>query len=285
MIDPNKDNGVSWLINIFKSILQWITNFYNKNKNIFRKIYDPKDWIGKYKKEKKSINVFKLIFYDFFLIVILIMAMDSIDLFYFRGKILHTLWNFRVFRHFFVDKDGKFIWLGATSIITVITLGVNAWDNRRKFKADLVSKSRIEWMNTVRPYISDYYENFNQYVYEYMLFMNSIPGSDERAERNEALTKRMHKIKKAYYNIKLYVPNSKSNKKLLKNIELTWYELGYIGPYFEYGFNFRKIIRNEQMQTNYSKIVIEYVSNLSKEGIEEASKYFKEEWEKAKRGE
>ncbi|TLQ04211.1 hypothetical protein FEZ51_06315 [Pediococcus stilesii] len=189
-----------------------------------------------------------------------------------------------LYRYLFQDANGKFVWTGLTAIVAIITLAINAWDNRRKFKADLVSKSRIEWMNTVRPYISDYYENFNQYVYEYMLFMNSIPGSAERTERNEALTKRMHKIKKAYYNIKLYVPNSKSNKKLLKNIELTWYELGYIGPYFEYGFDFGKIRRNEQMQQSYSKVVIEYVSSLSKKGIEEASKYFKDEWEHAKNG-
>jgi hypothetical protein len=33
-----------------------------------------------------------------------------------------------------------------TAIIAIITLAINAWDNRRKFKADLISKSRLEWL-------------------------------------------------------------------------------------------------------------------------------------------
>lgn len=185
MIDPNKDNGVRWLISSFKSILQWFTDFYSKNKNIFRKIYDPKDWIGKYKKEKKSINVFKLIFYNFFLIVILIMAIDSIDLFYFRGKILHTLWNLRVFRHFFVDKNGKFIWLGATSIITVITLGVNAWDNRRKFKADLISKSRIAWIENVREKVAQLNTKLSEINYLVSLYEISSKRVEKVTSRKE----------------------------------------------------------------------------------------------------
>ncbi len=189
-----------------------------------------------------------------------------------------------LYRYLFQDSNGKFAWTGFTAIIAIITLAINAWDNRRKFRADLVSKSRIEWMNTVRPYISEYYENFNKYIFEYAQFMDAENGSEEKKKCNDVLSARMHKIKKSYYNIKLYVPRGESNKKLLKNINLTWDELSYVGPYFEHGFRVGKIRRKEIVQQNYSKIVIKYVSDLSKDGIEDASIYFKNEWEKAKKG-
>lgn len=279
MIDPNKDNGVSWLISVFKSILQWITNFYSKNKNIFRKIYDPKDWIGKYKKEKKSINVFKLIFYDFFLIVILIMAVDSIDLFYFRGKILHTLWNFRIFKHFFVDKDGKFIWLGATSIITVITLGINAWDNRRKFRADLISKSRITWMADTKRILSEYYQVFSEYAYVYSKFATEkMP--EESNKLNSQMTELMGKTRRIYYEILLNIPDNESNEPLLKYVKLTFGELGNIGKYYEYGQS-----KSFELESHYYTVVDEYISNLINAGVKESSVYFKKEWERAKKGE
>lgn len=279
MIDPNKDNGVRWLISSFKSILQWFTDFYSKNKNIFRKIYDPKDWIGKYKKEKKSINVFKLIFYNFFLIVILIMAIDSIDLFYFRGKILHILWNLRVFRHFFVDKDGKFIWLGATSIITVITLGVNAWDNRRKFRADLISKSRIKWIADTKQIISEYYQVFSEYIYVYhKFFMEKRPEESEKL--NNKLTGLMGKIRQKYYEISLSIPDNESNEPLLRNVKLTFGELNNIGKYYEYGRNQLFEARNP-----YYTVVDNYISNLINTGVRDSSIYFKKEWERAKKGE
>ena len=55
-----------------------------------------------------------------------------------------------LFNFFFISSDGKFNWIGITSVLEIITLSFNAWDRRRQFKADLVSKSRITWIQNVR---------------------------------------------------------------------------------------------------------------------------------------
>ena len=75
----------------------------------------------------------------------------------------HLVWNSRLFSHLFVDKDGNFIWLGITSILAIVTLTFNAWDRRRQFKADLISKSRIKWIESVRVTVTELLYCYNQY--------------------------------------------------------------------------------------------------------------------------
>lgn len=71
--------------------------------------------------------------------------------------------------YLFDSPDHKFQWIGATSIIAIITLEVNAWDNRRKFKADLISKSRIAWIENVGRTTAEF-----QNAVENMYYWNSL---------------------------------------------------------------------------------------------------------------
>jgi len=70
-----------------------------------------------------------------------------------------NIWHNPIFSTFFVDKDGKFLWIGITSVLAIATLTFNAWDRRRQFNADLKSKSRIKWIENVRVAYSELVDN------------------------------------------------------------------------------------------------------------------------------
>ncbi|MFT8669474.1 MAG: hypothetical protein ABF778_06995 [Liquorilactobacillus hordei] len=184
------------------------------------------------------------------------------------------------FKFVFLNRQGDFQWVGLTALIAVISLTVTAWDNRRKFKADLISKSRIDWMKTVRNLLACYVTDVQKYMYMYYLF--SVDKKTDKKTINDKLTEKMDDIKKDYYELKLFIPKNKSNQKVLRNIDLIWDELSYIGDYYDYGIPkgyFRDI------KSHYVKMVDNYMSDLFDKTIEDGSKYFKEEWEKAKSGE
>lgn len=188
----------------------------------------------------------------------------------------------RVFSFLFVTDKNKMNWIGLTGIIAIAGLIYNLYDGRRRFRGDIISKSRIDWMKNVRPLIANYVTDISNYMYFYYLHANS-KNPDRKQKLNEILTERMRLIRIEYYQINLYIPKNKSNKLILDNIYLLYGELDYIGPYYDYGLkNFK--IGNEK-RTNYEVVVDEYISDLINKTVRDSSEYFKVEWEKAKRGE
>ncbi|ARW24291.1 hypothetical protein PEAC54167_02570 [Pediococcus acidilactici] len=184
-----------------------------------------------------------------------------------------------LYQYLFQDSNEKFAWTGFTAIIAIITLAINAWDNRRKFRADLISKSRITWMADIKRILSEYYQVFSEYVYVYSKFATE-KRPEEKEKLNNQMTELMAKTRRIYYEILLNVPDNESNEPLLKYVKLIFGELNYIGAYYEYGQS-----QSFGLKSSYYTVVDKYISNLINTGVKDSSVYFKKEWERAKKGE
>lgn len=181
---------------------------------------------------------------------------------------------------FFTNK-GYFNWIAITGIIAIGTFIWTIWFNNKKYRADLISKTRIDWMNQVRPLYAQYIAAVPHYMF---LYNKAMVGHDERAI--EVLTEQMDEIKRLYYELNLYIPDNDSNKIILDDINLLWYELSYVSDYYDYGIRknlFASRINNYR-STSYESGVDKYVSGLINRSSTDGSKYFKNEWEKIKKG-
>lgn len=228
-------------------------------------------------KKSEKVRVFLLVILIVALTVIgSLVAIEQSDLNMYGYKV----WHLRFFNHFFVDNDNKFNWIGITSVLAVISLTFTAWDSRRKMKIDLISKSRITWMEQVRPLVANFYTSFSKYLYTYYLFAVEHNGS---ADMNAVLTEEMNELKRNYYQIMLFVPKNQTNELLLKNLKLLWDELDYIVPYYDRGQKEGLIMKDKP--SFYLTVVNNYLAEELNKAIDDSSQYFKDEWEKAKRGE
>ncbi|WEB66520.1 hypothetical protein [Limosilactobacillus fermentum] len=177
---------------------------------------------------------------------------------------------------FFTNK-GYFNWIAITGIIAIGTFIWTIWFNNKKYRADLISKTRIDWMNQVRPLYAQYIAAVPHYMF---LYNKAMVGHDHDERANEVLTEQMDEIRRLYYELNLYIPDNDSNKIILNYINLLWYELGYVNDYYDYG-----IINNLfGRSTSYELDVDKYISGLIIRSSTEGSKYFKNEWEKIKKG-
>lgn len=161
----------------------------------------------------------------------------------------------------FITENEKMNWIGLTGIIAIVGLLYNLYDGRRRFRGDIVSKSRIDWMKKVRTLVATFISD-----YDLLLFtMNN-----KNAEKAEIIVGDTNglatRIKRNYYEILLYVPDNKSNALLLDNIE----EL----------YNFLA----EEYTSSISDEKIHEIKHLIKKTVSDSREYFKNEWEIAKKG-
>lgn len=173
----------------------------------------------------------------------------------------------------FVTENGKMNWIGLTGIIAVFGLFYNLYDGRRRFRGDILSKSRIDWMKSVRPLLARYTTDISNYLFLYHKFIVDDEPADE-------LNKLMRDIRTEYYELLLYIPNNDSNRLLLKNINLLFYELNNTPKYYDYGIRHGEFYDG----SSYETVVDKYVSDLIEQTIREGSAYFKKEWVIAKSG-
>lgn len=181
----------------------------------------------------------------------------------------------------FFTKNHQLNGVGTASALSVILLIINIWDGRRKTRMDLRSKSRIEWMEIVRPLLADYTTHFSKYIFLYdKFFFEKDPNNTKKLD--EELTELMEKIRTEYYQLILYVPNNYSNNLLIRNIELLFGELSSLINYYD---SCAKGLTNNDFQADDDqKITAEYVDDLIFKTITDGRMYFKNEWERAKKG-
>ena len=161
----------------------------------------------------------------------------------------------------FITENEKMNWIGLTGIIAIVGLVYNLYDGRRRFRGDIVSKSRIDWMKKVRTLVATFISD-----YDLLLFtMNN-----KNAEKAEIIVGGTNglatRIKRNYYEILLYVPDNKQNALLLDNIEKL--------------YNFLA----EEYTSSISDEKIREIKDLIRKTVSDSSEYFKNEWEIAKKG-
>lgn len=161
----------------------------------------------------------------------------------------------------FITENEKMNWIGLTGIIAIVGLLYNLYDGRRRFRGDIVSKSRIDWMKKVRTLVATFISD-----YDLLLFTMNNKNA-EKAENIVGDTNGLAtRIKRNYYEILLYVPDNKSNALLLDNIEELYKFLA------------------EDYTSKISKEKINEIKHLIKKTVSDSREYFKNEWEIAKKG-
>ncbi|MDC2815794.1 hypothetical protein PO181_02095 [Leuconostoc suionicum] len=155
----------------------------------------------------------------------------------------------------FVTDKNKMNWIGLTGIIAIAGLIYNFYDGRRRFRGDIRSKSRIDWMKTVRILVAEFLSDYSLLLYIVNNNIDILIGDDKGI---------VTRLKKNYYEILLYVPDNDSNALLLNNIKKLYSYLTNGDTDFQ------------EQKSEIDKVI--------KTTVEDASQYFKDEWEKAKKG-
>ncbi len=168
----------------------------------------------------------------------------------------------KILKFIFINKNGDFQWIGITALITIISFLLTYLATLRKNRADLVSKARIEWLNFHRKEMADYLTASRD-------FYNKVRNEREfnTAKRKE-LFELMSELERRKNLLVLNLSDTDENRQFNDCIEdlAIWVN------------SFNKIIVNTD-NTKYSYNDVPYV-NLLKVSRD----YYKNEWEKVKKG-
>lgn len=189
----------------------------------------------------------------------------------------------------FVTDKGKFQWVGVSAAGAGLGLVINAIDNRKKIKADLVSKSRITWISSMRDLCAEYaacareYKTSFQSVRLKELQMFSDEGSDQEIYLDYAKTKDNHlqiekRFKTIAYKMQLNISEAEDNAEMYtrfndikENIEIFRTRLNDVENLYEY------IVEDER-----STMHADEFEKSIQAFLETGRKYFKKEWDKSK---
>lgn len=212
-------------------------------------------------------------------------------------------------KKYWYEDNGHFPWVGVSVFIAAIGfLGNQIWE-RKKLNADIKSKSRIEWMVTVRDLLASYTTD-SERLYSTMidlaisvdtLYINrnnqikenknlSVSQKNKHFNLQKKFNDESQKQTVEYRKLLLYIPDVSDNKELIDQIKAIEYEVKYARD---------KVVLSVNNPTTSSlenlKCEIKCMQKSSSENgtlnkvIEKAisggTTYFKREWERAKKGE
>lgn len=187
--------------------------------------------------------------------------------------------------YLFETNEGRFNWIGITATLALLTLIWNIWYNRRKYKADLISKSRIQWIESVRPIITDLTSAAVSYPNLLKRYLKiGFSEIEDKSLQEKLLSEAnltMITIQKDADLLRLYIPKSgQDNEEILQSIYNVRKESNdYLYKVSSKVRSNKDLIRGELKKIDQKKLYVS-VENL----IEVSSIYFKKEWEKAKKG-
>lgn len=165
----------------------------------------------------------------------------------------------------FINKNNEFQWAGVTALIAIISFLATAITTIRKNRADLVSKSRIDWIQKVKAIMAEYLRDVHYYPYLYILYKEA--SDDVSSNLKNELNKLSKKIEENQYLLLMNLSDNEDNKEINTCIVdcVNWINK-----------------MDEQWKSNKLKFENKdtVVTNLTK--VSRA--YFKREWDKAKKG-
>jgi len=178
-------------------------------------------------------------------------------------------------------------WVAITAIVAGLTYVSNSLYNTKKYKADLISKSRIEWMQNQRASVSKYVglcDNYLDKCITLTLIGRKIPTL--RGTRSEVL-KNLDDLRKeidiSYCSLKISFSDSEGNKKIVEHIEELHKELDQALQAAARESEAKNESELDSELVERAKKVYDALSSLNKL-VTIARDYFKDEWEKAKKG-
>ncbi|MCM0582142.1 hypothetical protein H9L19_06375 [Weissella diestrammenae] len=187
----------------------------------------------------------------------------------------------------FQTGDHHFQWVGISALLAGIGLIFNAIWNRKSFRADLISKNRIEWMNTARSLISDLGIYAESAISAGIVVVSAKTGFYKNEKLNDLTQKandELSKYTKTAFNLHLYISTADDNKKLndaIDGLETVFSDLNEEIN----GNEIDNQLKNYDDFLNYHKKSSNKIFEARNELMTVARTYFKNEWERAKRGE
>lgn len=155
--------------------------------------------------------------YTKIVVIIIVVIIESMFLLDFNSIRNVFQDNIIVFlRTIFLNKTGEFQWLGVTSIVAIFTLLFTSINTIKKNKADLVAKSRIEWIQEVKKIMSTYLRDVHYYPF---IFENQRNCELELKDKHGALNVLKNFSDILSYNESLPMKKKKKIKLEIKKLE------------------------------------------------------------------
>ncbi|MCP8850831.1 hypothetical protein [Latilactobacillus sakei] len=244
---------VALLINF--GMMQWKNIM--KIKYIFKQKVDNDRWIMGIQLATK-VTIYICVF---FLILVLVIYRN-------------TLVNNKYIKFLFVTPKG-FNWVGVTSLVALISFTFTAWDSRRKINADLISKSRVQWIKEVR--------NMTAVMVTNAIYLTSVLPQEVDEDSAKRLRDSSTTLLEKATLIKLYFPVNDSDGRNKDLVDMVIQVEDEISKYTNF-------INEEYPKLDKAKIATKF-GNIQKIMLDDINElrdavavYTKEEWEKAKHG-
>lgn len=197
-------------------------------------------------------------------------------------------------KKYWYEDNGHFPWVGVSVFIAAIGfLGNQIWE-RKKLNADIKSKSRIEWMVTVRDLLAHFMVE-SEKIYT---TLSDVAGSTvKKTAKAESFKSKYNDervvLSRTYRKLLLYIPYADDNQNLLNSIQTVW---NLIDERCEEVVSLAENYRKSPNEVNENKIY-EFMKEVNPSNEEQnllmanidnlneiGRQYFKQEWERAKQG-
>lgn len=250
---------------------------------------NQKKWLSRFKSSlENSWNNFIISLIEWpikrpikFIILFLLVIYVLISLF--NMKLINTFLNYSVsaaaidllFRGLntieeIFSSNGRFDWYALSAFIAGLTYLTNSAYNRKKFRADLISKSRIEWLQIVRNTMAEYLAKAQMYLFIYKeYFLESRDDDEVNLSRLNKYGEDLDRLQNKLY---LYISDNKGNTELNTKI-------GNVTSYLN---NLPKPAKSNNGFSNLETFTLK--DNVIVELRACSREYIKNEWERAKRG-
>lgn len=198
-------------------------------------------------------------------------------------------------RKYWYEDNGHFPWVGISAFIAAIGFIRNQMWERKKLNADIKSKSRIEWMVTVRDLLAHFMVDTER-IYT---TLSDLADSTVKKTSNAQSFKSKYNdervvLSTTYRKLLLYIPYAADNKNLLNSIQEVW---DLIDRRCEEAVALTENYRQNPNEQNKRKLNV-FINKIDPKGDEQkllmanienlnaiGRQYFKHEWERAKKGE
>lgn len=179
----------------------------------------------------------------------------------------------KLLRLIFLTKENEFQWLAITSILAIATFLFTSINTVKKNKADLVAKSRIEWIQEVKQIMAIYLKDVTYYPFLFKKYAKNNTSDSKRLELETELNELALRIKQNKNLLLLHLSNNEDNKQLneciqdcekwIKNMRVRW---------------------RIQTKGNTNVDLFEYKLTPIDNLLIVSREYFKREWDKSKKG-
>lgn len=164
----------------------------------------------------------------------------------------------------FFNQTGNFQWAGIVALITIVSVISTAIIAVKRNRADLVSKSRIEWLQVNKKIMSEYLKDVHYYPYLFSKWKKALEDGNPIKEELDELSQ---KIEQNQYLLLLNLGDNEDNTQI--NDCIIGCTLWTNSIQFAWDMNKQEINTKDTPVTNLLKV---------------SRDYFNREWNKAKKG-